>query len=263
MVIYNIIPKPNKYVYGDSEYEISSKSEVLCSKEFVEAGNYLTDYLKTKPEENEGFIKIKKVEGMPSEAYTLKITNDGVFINAGDYAGAFYGAVTLKTILMQAKKQNGKAVLNTLVIEDKPDNAYRGAMLDCSRHFFEADTVKSLLDNMAFLKLNKFHWHLSDDQGFRIESKQFPELNEIGSKRASRHLKGFGMENDNAEDYHFYTQEEIKDIVAYAKQRNIEIIPEIDLPGHTMAILAAKPELSCTGEKAEVLTVNGISKAIL
>ena len=263
MVIYNIIPKPNKYVYGDSEYEISSKSEVLCSKEFVEAGNYLTDYLKTKPEENEGFIKIKKVEGMPSEAYTLKITNDGVFINAGDYAGAFYGAVTLKTILMQAKKQNGKAVLNTLVIEDKPDNAYRGAMLDCSRHFFEADTVKSLLDNMAFLKLNKFHWHLSDDQGFRIESKQFPELNEIGSKRASRHLKGFGMENDNAEDFHFYTQEEIKDIVAYAKQRNIEIIPEIDLPGHTMAILAAKPELSCTGEKAEVLTVNGISKAIL
>lgn len=260
---YNIIPRPNKYVYGDSSYEISSKSEVLCSKEFVGAGNYLTDYLKTSPEPNEGFIKITKVDGMPSEAYALKITNDGVFINASDYAGALYGAVTLKTILMQTKKENGKAVLNTLVIEDKPNNAYRGAMLDCSRHFFEPEIIKGLLDNMAFLKLNKFHWHLSDDQGFRIESKLFPELNEIGSKRASRHLKGCGLEHDNVEDFHYYTQEEIKDIVAYAKKLNIEVIPEIDLPGHTMAILAAKPELSCTGEPNEVLTINGISKSIL
>ena len=265
MIKYNIIPRPNKYVYGDSEYIISSSSEVLCSKEFVGAGNYLTDYLKTSPSQNEGFIKIKKVEGMPPEAYTLKITNDGVFINASDYAGAFYGAVTLKTVLMQAKKENGKAVLNTLVIEDEPENAYRGLMLDCCRHFFDVETVKSMLDNMAFLKLNKLHWHLSEDQGFRIESKLYPELNEIGSKRNSRHLtnKAIGYESDGESYKYYYTQEEIKDIVSYAARLNIEVIPEIDLPGHTMAILASIPSLTCDGKPREVTAAAGVSDAIL
>lgn len=260
---YNIIPKPNKYIIGDSEYSVSSKTKVLCSQEFVNVGNIICDYLKTKPEENEGAIKITKVDGMLPEAYILKITNDGVYINASDYAGAFYGAITLKTILMQAKKENGKAILETLIIEDKPEIKYRGVMLDSCRHYFEVDIVKDLLDNMAMLKLNKFHWHLSEDQGYRIESKVFPELNEIGSKRASRHLKGCGLESDNVEYCKYYTQEEIKDIVSYASQRNIEIIPEIDLPGHTMDFIASIPELSCKGEKVEVLSVNGVSDAIL
>ena len=263
MAKYNIIPKPNKYISGDSTYAVSSKTNVLCSEEFVGAGNIICDYLKTKPEENEGAIKVTKVPGMEREAYTLKITNDGVFISASDFAGAFYGAVTLKTILMQAKKQGGKAILETLIIEDKPEIAYRGLMLDSCRHYFEADIIKDLLDNMAMLKINKLHWHLSEDQGYRIESKIYPQLNEIGSKRASRHLKGCGLEQDNVEYCRYYTQDEIKEIVQYAAKRNIEIIPEIDLPGHTMDFLASMPELSCTGEKVEVLSESGVSKAIL
>lgn len=263
MVKYNLIPKPNSYVMGDSTYVVSSKSKVLCSEEFVSVGKVITEYLKTKPEENEGLIKIKKVNGLSSEEYALKITNDGVFIEASDFAGAFYGAVTFRTILMQAEKHDGKAKLETLIIKDKPESSYRGLMLDSSRHFFEVEIVKELLDNMAMLKLNKFHWHLSDDQGFRIESKIYPSLNEIGSKRESRHLKGCGMDFDHEEYFHYYTHDEIKDVVAYAARRNIEIIPEIDIPGHTFDILASLPELGCNGEAAEVLSVNGVSKSIL
>ena len=263
MSVYNIIPKPNKYICGDSTYEISPKTKVLCSEEFVKAGKIICDYLKTKPEEDEGVIRFTKVDGMKSEAYVLKIANDGVYISASDYAGAFYAAITLKTILMQAKKQDGKAILETLIIEDAPDVEYRSFMLDSCRHFFEPETVKELLENMAMLKLNKFHWHLSDDQAYRIESKIYPVLNEVGSKRFSRHLKGYGLDYDNVEYFHYYTQQEIKDIVSYARELNIEVIPEIDLPGHTTAIISSVPELSCTGEKIEIACHNGVLNAIL
>lgn len=265
MVKYNIIPKPNSYISGDSEYSVSSDTPVICFEEFIEAGKLISDYLKTKPDGSDGSIHIKHVGNLAREAYALKITNDGVYIYASDKAGAYYGAVTFKTILMQSKKENGKAILNTLVIEDAPDNAYRGLMLDCCRHYFDVDTVKSMLENMAFLKLNKFHWHLSEDQGFRIESKLFPELNEIGSERHSRRLtnKTLGFESDGEIYKHYYTQDEIKDIVEFAAKRNIEVIPEIDLPGHTMAMLASIPSLSCDGEKREVTDVAGISDAIL
>lgn len=265
MIKYNIIPKPNTYVCGDSEYAVSSDTPVICHEDFVTAGNYLTDYLKTKPDGDDGFIRINKVGNLAPEAYALKITNDGVYIYASTKAGAYYGAVTLKTILMQATKRDGKAILNTLVIEDMPDCAYRGFMIDCSRHFFDVETVKAMIDNMAFLKLNKFHWHLSDDQGFRIESKLFPELNSIGSRRVSKRLtnRAVSFEADGEDYYHYYTQDEIRDIVKYADERNIEVIPEIDVPGHTMAILAAEPQLSCDGREREVTHAAGISDAIL
>ncbi len=262
-VSYNIIPKPNYYNKGNSTYTVSSSTAVLCNEAFLPVGNYLTQYLRTKAVEGEGTIKIQKIEGLSNEEYELHITTDGIIIKASDFGGAFYGAVTLKTILMQADKSNGKAKVNTLIIKDKPDNEYRGLMLDVSRHFFSVDEIKDLLENMSMLKLNKFHWHLSDDQGFRIESKIYPQLNSIGSKRTSRHLKGFGLDNDNVEDFSFYTQEEIKDIVKFAFERNIEIIPEIDLPGHTTAIIASLPELSCNSKQANVLTVNGVSDGIL
>lgn len=265
MVTYNIIPKPNYYLHGNSKYSVSSNTKVLCHESFKAAADILTSYLKTSQDANEGSIKIALVDGLLSEEYELKITNNGIIINASTFAGALYGCVTLKTILMQATKQDGKAILETLVIKDSPENSYRGLMLDCCRHFFDVETVKSVLDYMLFLKLNKFHWHLSEDQGFRIESKVFPILNEIGSKRNSRHLtnKALGFESDG-ETYHcYYTQDEIKEIVAYAAERCIEVIPEIDVPGHTMSILAAMPELSCDGRKREVIDVAGVSDAIL
>ena len=263
MLKYNIIPKPQHYQTFDGSYTVSSGTQVLCVPEFVTVTDMLTTYLKTKPVPNEGTIHIKKVGGMESESYTLKVSPEDIMITASDCKGAFYGVVTLKMILMQSKKQDGKAIVNALYIEDKPEYGYRGVQMDESRHFFGIDTVKKVLDNMAMLKLNTLHWHLSDDQGFRIESKKFPLLNEIGSRRKYAGLKGCGMENRGEEYFHYYTQEQISEIVAYAQKLQINIIPEIDVPGHTLAILAGYPELSCEGKPVEVFCQNGITKEIL
>ncbi len=263
MLKYNIIPKPNHYRTLEGTYTVSSGTQVLCAEEFITAGNYLTTYLKTRPAENEGAIKFKKVGGMEPEAYSLKVSPEGIFVEASDARGAFYGAVTLKTILMQATKKEGKAVVNGLFIQDAPQYGYRGVQMDESRHFFGVDIVKRVLDNMAMLKLNTFHWHLSDDQGYRIESKVFPLLNTVASTRKYAGLQGNGLKHRGGEYTHYYKQDEIREIVAYAKKLHINVIPEIDIPGHTMAILAAYPELSCSGEPVEVVCENGIFDGIL
>ncbi len=263
MLKYNLIPKPNFYQTLDGTYTVSSATQVLCAKEFVSAGNYLTEYLKTKPIEGEGTIKFRKAGGMQPESYVLKVSGEGIVAEASDERGAFYAAVTLKMILMQAEKMQGKAIVNGLLIRDCPHYGYRGLQIDESRHFFGTEVVKHVLDQMAFLKLNTLHWHLSDDQGFRIECKTFPELNSIGSCRKYAGLKGCGMENCGGEYFHYYTQDEILEVVAYAKSLHIDVIPEIDLPGHTRAVLAAHPELSCTGEPVEVMCENGIAEEIL
>lgn len=260
---YNIIPKPAQYQTYDGSYCVSSATQVLSVPEFVSAANYLTAFLKTNPDPKEGAIHIKKVGGMQPESYTLKVSPQDIMITASDEAGAFYGVVTLKMILMQAEKRSGKAIVRALYIEDRPHYDYRGLQLDESRHFFGTEIVKQVLDNMAMLKLNTFHWHLTDDQGFRIESKEFPLLNEIGARRKYAGLKGCTLEHRGGEYYHYYTQEEIKDIVAYASKLHIEVIPEIDVPGHTLSILAAYPELSCNETPVEVFCQNGITKEIL
>lgn len=260
---YNIIPKPNSYKSLEGTYAVSVGTEVLTSKEFVSAGNFLTNYLKTKPAPNEGVIKLKKVGGMAPEAYRLRVSPEGILIEASDCAGAFYGAVTLKIILMQAQKQNGKAIVNGLLIEDKPHYIYRGLQMDESRHFFGKEVVFRVLDQMAMLKMNAFHWHLSDDQGFRVESKVFPELISISAKRQYAGLQGCGLAHRGETYFHYYTQEEIREVVAYANALHIDVIPEFDLPGHTIAILAAFPQLSCEGKPVEVMCENGISETIL
>lgn len=260
---YNIVPKPNRYTKEPGSYTVSSGTQVLCAKEFLDAGNYLTAYLKTKPREGEGAIKIKKAEGMAAESYRLRVSPEGILIEASDPSGAFYGAVTLRTILMQAKKQNGRATVEGLTIEDAPLYSYRGVQIDDARHFFGKDIVKRVLDSMAMLKLNTLHWHLSDDQGFRVESKLFPELTSIGAKRKYAGFEGCGMKHSGGEYFHYYTQEEIREVVAYAASLHIDVIPEFDIPGHTTAILAAYPQLSCFGESVEVACENGIFDTIL
>lgn len=263
MLKYNIIPKPNSYTANEGTYVISSATEILCVPEFTGAGNYLTDYLKTHPKKDEGTIKFQKVAGMEAEAYTLSVSPDGILIKASDPKGAFYAAVTLKMIIMQADKLDGNAKINCLYISDKPAFSYRGLMLDECRHFFGMDIVKKVLDNMAFLKFNTFHWHLSDDQGYRIESKIFPKLNEISSKREFAGLEGAGLKHRGQEYFHYYKQEEIKEIVTYAKKLNINVLPEIDLPGHASAILAAYPEFACEPREFKPSCESGIFDAVI
>lgn len=266
---YSIIPKPQKYEVLEGAYTVTPETAVLCNPEFVKAGNYLSQFLQTKKDAQNGAIKINKDDSIRSEGYKLKINNDGVVITASDVNGAFYGAVTLKIMIMQSKKESGVAVLSGAHIYDYPKFSYRGGMMDESRHFFGIDAVKRALDSMALLKLNKFHWHLSDDQGYRIESEEFPLLNEISSKRKYELLGGCNnllypeISKDGNEYFHYYKKDEIREIVEYAKALCIDIIPEIDIPGHTVAILAAYPELSCLKGEYEVFCENGITKDVL
>ena len=267
---YSIIPKPQKYDVLDGTYVVTTETEVLCYPEFMKAGKYISNFLKTKKGAKNGSIKFLKEDKIPSEGYKLKITTEGITISSSDEKGAFYGAVTLKIMIMQSKKANGVSELNCSYIYDYPKFAYRGEMMDEARHFFGIDAVKRALDEMAMLKLNTFHWHLSDDQGYRIESEVFPLLNEISSKRKYEYLGGDGplakipvIKMGGDEYFHYYKKSEIREIVEYANSLCIDIIPEIDLPGHTVAMLAAYPELSCMKETYEVHCKSGITKDVL
>lgn len=199
---------------------------------------------------------------MPAGAYRLEVKPGRVDIVAGDAAGAFYAVQTLRQLIpVEAYDvQNVRAVeLPVVTIGDKPCLGYRGMMLDVGRHFFTVDEVKEALDIMAMHKLNVFHWHLTDDQGWRIEIRKYPKLTEVGSVRRrtliGRDPGGEYDENckfDETPYGGFYTQDEIRDVVQYAAERFITVIPEIEFPGHAVAALASYPWLGCTGEQYEV-----------
>lgn len=173
-------------------------------------------------------ITYRTVAGMPAEAYELQIKKKGILIKSSDEAGRFYAEQTLRQLA-------DAEVMHCGVIKDEPRYEWRGFMLDEARHFFGMDQVKELLDMMARYKLNRFHWHLADDQGWRVEIKAYPELCIIGA---------IGCESDPSAPARFYTQEEIKEIVAYAAERNIEVIPEIDMPGHATAFTKVFPQFN-------------------
>ena len=204
-----------------------------------------------------GNIIIRHDGGLPSEGYILDITPENIIILCNGGAGAFYAAQTLKQqIPVQAYETplNLKALkLPTVKIEDKPHFAYRGFMLDCSRHFWSVETIKEMLDILAMHKMNRFHWHLTEDQGWRIEIKKYPLLTKKGSLReetTTGHNEGF----DGIPYGGYYTQKDIKEIVKYAEERFITIIPEIEIPGHSLGALCAYPWLGCRGEEGNYKT---------
>lgn len=187
---------------------------------------------------------------IPSEGYVMDITPTSIVINSTGNAGLFYGVQTF----LQLLRTDSTKSIDCMTITDEPAFAYRGMHLDVSRHFFEPAVIKKYLDVMAKLKLNHFHWHLTDDQGWRIEIKKYPKLTEIGSVRTDK--KG----NTHSG---YYTQEQIKEIVQYAKERYISILPEIDFPGHASAIIAAYPQFGCYNQQISVPTTFGIKEDIL
>lgn len=207
-------------------------------------------------------VNIVRDEAMPADAYRLEVAPGRVDIVAGGAQGAFYAVQTLRQLIPVAAYDvtNVRAVeLPVVTIEDKPCLGYRGMMLDVCRHFFTVDEVKEAIDLMAMHKLDVFHWHLTDDQGWRIEIKKYPKLTEVGSVRR-RTLIGRdpGGEYDENCKYDetpyggFYTQDEIRDVVDYAAKRFITVIPEVEFPGHAVGALASYPWLGCTGEQCEV-----------
>ena len=207
-------------------------------------------------------VNVTRDETMPAEAYRLFVTPCRIDIVAGGAQGAFYAVQTLRQLLPAAayEADDVRAVeLPVVTIEDKPCLGYRGMMLDVGRHFFTVDEVKEALDIMALHKLNVFHWHLTDAQGWRIEIRKYPKLTEIGSVRSrtliGRDPGGTYDENckfDETPYGGYYTQDEIRDVVNYAAERFITVIPEIEFPGHAVGALASYPWLGCTGEQYEV-----------
>ena len=204
-------------------------------------------------------IKTSTDRKLGREAYTLTIDSKGVSIRGGSDAGIFWAMQTLG----QIKAQNPSGELPCLKISDSPAFPYRGLLLDCSRHFFTVDEVKSVIDMMVLHKLNVLHWHITDDQGWRLEIKSHPELTE---KASIRNRTKIGHYFDEAKGYDdtpyggFYTQDEARDIVAYAQARHITVIPEIEMPGHSQEVLAVHPEFGCTGGPYEVRQTWSISR---
>ncbi|MBS7342584.1 MAG: family 20 glycosylhydrolase [Parabacteroides sp.] len=195
------------------------------------------------------------------EAYQLKVDANQVVISSPSEAGVFYGIQTLRKAVDVA--EGSDVELPAVEIKDQPRFGYRGMMLDVGRHFFSMDEIKTYIDMMALHNINRFHWHLSEDQGWRIEIKKYPKLTEIGSMRKETVIGHNSGKYDGKPYGGFYTQEQAKEIVAYAAERYITVIPEIDLPGHMQAALAAYPELGCTGGPYEVWTQWGVSDNVL
>ena len=196
-----------------------------------------------------------------TEAYQLKVNSDNVMITGASEAGVFYGIQTLRKSVGVAQDQNVE--LPAVEVNDEPRFGYRGMMLDVGRHFFSMDEIKTYIDMLALHNINRFHWHLSEDQGWRIEIKKYPKLTEIGSKRAETVIGHNSGKYDGKPYGGFYTQEQAREIVKYAADRYITVIPEIDLPGHMQAALAAYPELGCTGGPYEVWKQWGVSDNVL
>ena len=196
---------------------------------------------------------------IPAEGYRLRVSSDGIHVRASDEAGLFYGAVTLWQLLTAAPREGGGYALAALDIDDAPRFAWRGYMLDSARHFHSVDEVKRIIDAMSLHKLNVFHWHLTDDQGWRIEIRRYPALATTGGCRArSGDAAVDAAGNPAPPDCGWYSQAQIRDIVEYAAARQVTVVPEIDLPGHATAAIAAYPELGVTGGRIAVSNQRGI-----
>jgi len=259
-----IIPQPVQVTTKSGSFVISPKTSLVVSNKIDDASasflnEYLLNYYGFKlPIVNKAssdfiqFKSLKNITGLKGEGYTLKSDSKGVVIEGNSDIGTFYGMQTLIQLL-PVEKSNALKIA-AVDVQDEPRFVYRGAMLDVARHFFPVSFVKKYIDYLAMHKLNYFHWHLTEDQGWRIEIKKYPKLTEIGSKRNGTIVGRYpGKGNDNTPEEGFYTQEEVKDIVKYAADRFITVIPEIEMPGHSSAAIAAYPMLSCfPNEKTEI-----------
>lgn len=241
---------PKKLSLNKSEYpeNIRSQFDVLLEK---------FHKLNTVDTTGKAFIRLRKLKNVPKDFYSIAV-NDYLLISYSNEKSLFYA---LESLIQLIQTEDDIKYIPKAFIQDYPKFEWRGLHLDVSRHFFTVDEIKKYLDLMAFYKLNTFHWHLTDDQGWRIEIKAFPKLTSIGAYRdstVSRHFTSQPREYNKEKYGGFYTQDEIKEIVSYAKQRYISIVPEIEMPGHSRAALAAYPEFSCNNIQKPVPGLWGV-----
>ena len=281
---YDIVPLPRSIVQQHAPgFVLGEKTAIVYADGLEKEARFLSDYVAemtqmklavrpfAKKSDARGNILLsiavpdkKKVVVEPNEeAYTLTVTAKGVAISGQTAAAVFRGVQTLRKSLPIVKESGSQIALPAVVIQDEPRFAYRGMHLDCSRHYFPVEFVKRFIDLIALHGMNKFHWHITDDQGWRFESKKYPKLTSIGGWRSGTVVGRNSGIDDGIRHGGFYTQEECRDIVRYAADRHITIIPEIDMPGHMVAALAAYPEYGCTGGPYEVEHTWGVFADVL
>ena len=269
----SIVPMPTEMNVGAGELVLTADARIVSefdSKEIKYVKNALNEImvdvfgkeLKSASKVKEGngkYIVFKQdvANLCGDEGYVLEILDNGIFITAKNPAGAFYAVQTLRQIVPVQAYETPIDIeslkLPTLKISDVPHFSYRGFMLDCSRHFWSVETIKEMIDILALHKMNRFHWHLTEDQGWRIEIKKYPLLTKIGSLREQT-TTGHNVGMDGIPYGGYYTQKDIKEIVKYAQERFITIIPEIEIPGHSLGALSAYPWLGCRGEEGNYKT---------
>lgn len=265
-----LIPRPSAVKTMVGTFVLSEKTRITadpnCINEVKQLQNSLLEQVgfKVRNDKQSGDLinlKIdKKQKGaLGKEGYRLEVGKNKIQITGASAAGVFYGIQTLRQLIKKSEGGNNDYVIPCVSIEDKPRFNWRAFMLDEARYFKGIETVKSLLDEMALLKMNIFHWHLTDDQGWRIEVKKYPLLTSVGSKRDSTQIGEWNSKKyDGTSHEGYYTQDQIKNIIAYASERHIEIIPEIEIPGHASAAIAAYPWLGSSAEAIKVPTAFGV-----
>lgn len=274
----NIIPKPQHVKVDEGKFKINSETSILCNDDFI--AGYLKEHLdkatgfdiarKTYKASdklccNHILLDINASYDTPQEGYELNITPEKIIVKASDRKGCFYAVQTILQLLPATVYGNAtkfeKWEIPALEITDAPRFSYRGAMMDVSRTFFELDYIYKFIDWLAYHKMNRFHWHLSDDNGWRIEIKKYPFLTQKGAWRGPDEVIPSAYGSGNKRYGGYYTQEEVKKVIKYAAERNIEIIPEIDMPGHSKAVIGSYPETGCKNE-TEFVSVNGEVKNV-
>lgn len=267
-VDYNVVPLPQSittmkgkpFVFNENTAIVCTSTDELMQHNAHFLAEYIQDAIglktsctTTMPKAENRIVLMIDRKMVGKEAYRIVVNHQQITIAGNTSAGVFYGIQTLRKALPVNVNDKGEPVsasqveLPAVQIVDAPLLPYRGMMLDCGRHFFPVTFVKRFIDLMALHNMNVFHWHLSEDQGWRIEMKKYPKLMEVGAWRSGTVVGHNSDVDDHQPHGGFYTQEEMRQIVEYARQRHIEVIPEIDIPGHTRALLAAYPELGCTG----------------
>ncbi|MCG2609937.1 glycoside hydrolase family 20 protein [Flavobacterium sp. SM15] len=270
-----LIPQPKELKQNQGAFSLNkgtvivvsnseSTSEIRLFNEFLKA-NYNLELLVTdnsKSSLNTIQIQVENPKEEQSAKYTLNVSSKEILINAKSNLGLFYAFQTLQQLLSTATADELK--IPNVEIKDEPKYVWRGMHLDVCRHFFPKEFIKKYIDYLAMYKMNTFHWHLTDDQGWRIEIKKYPKLTEVGAWRKGSMVGHYNDQKFDDKRYGgYYTQEDIKEIVAYAKERHITVVPEIEMPGHAVAALASYPELSCTGGSFEVALQWGVLDDVL
>ncbi len=260
----DIIPQPRSVIEGAGSYTITPRTTLVCERELSPAANYLLEYLPVRyigdVTPSDSCISLRLDGSMAAEEYRLEVGNGGIAIVGGSYGGVFNGIQSLLQMLpaeVYTKRASLPITLTHTTISDAPRYSYRGFLLDVARTYMPVNEVKRAIDYMAFLKLNKLHFHLVDNPGWRIEIKSHPELAKVGGWRGGDSPIHPVYAHFDRKYGGYYTQEELREVVAYAAQRNIEVIPEIDMPGHSKGLGAVRPDILCNYTPDTTIT-NGI-----